>query len=65
MVMYSIVLWVIFARIIHIFITIESVLFDAPFFILFVYLPFLFGKKLFINKSPCQGKENEVEKRDG
>ena len=49
----SIILGVIFGRIINIFISVDSFLFNAFLLISFAYIPFLLGKKLFI-RSQCK-----------
>lgn len=65
MFLFSIFLGALLGRIIIIFIPIvDSVLFSVPFIIFFAYLPFLFGKKLFINKSPCLNRKTKNEQDD-
>jgi len=62
-IMFSIILGVIFGRIVNIFISVDFILFNAFLLISFAYIPFLLGKKLFINNKNCHHKKTNRNRR--
>ncbi len=58
-IMLSMIVGVIFGRIIILFIPADYFLFNALLILLFIYIPFLLGKKLFIDKKNCHSKKEK------